>query len=109
MRRPWEAARQATCKNHLHQIGLADEAYLSTGSKPYMKSTAGNLFEWGAHVQMLSFLDQADLFHQIDLTIQPGVQNGSQAPVMANNESVIHARVPVYLCPSETVDDARVN
>lgn len=104
-----EAARQATCKNHLHQIGVADEAFLSDGGNHVQKTPQGDRFDWGPHVQLLPFLDQASLFNQLDLSTPPGLVGGNQVPSNAPNQALMETLIPVYLCPNESIGAARVN
>ena len=104
-----EAARQATCKNHLHQIGVANESFLSGGGDQSQMSPQGYLFDWGKHVELLPFLDQASLFNQLDLSSQPSVVGGNQVPSNAPNQALMGTIIPVYLCPNESIGAARVN
>jgi prepilin-type N-terminal cleavage/methylation domain-containing protein len=98
-----EAARRAQCKNNLKQIGLALHNYLETHSAfpPSFclgTSTGGR---WSVHARILPFVDQANVLAQIDLTVSYSVPPNSTAGVSA-------LRIPVYLCPSEINDRARV-
>ena len=104
-----EAARQATCKNHLHQIGVADELYLSNGRHPLLKAPDGYLYDWGPHVQILPFLDQAALFNQLDLSTPYSQANPNQVPDNPPNRSLMHTVIPVYRCPNETIVEATVS
>lgn len=104
-----EAARQATCKNHLHQIGVANDSFLSGGGDQRQKSPQGYLFDWGKHVELLPFLDQAALFNQLDLSTPPGVVGGNQVPSNPANQALMETIIPVYLCPNESIGAARVN
>lgn len=104
-----EAARLATCKNHLHQIGVAHDAFLASGNDDSRKSPQGYRFDWGKHVQMLPFVDQGALFNQLDLSTQPPIVGGSQVPANPPNQTLMQTRIPVYLCPNESISAARVN
>ena len=104
-----EAGRMVTCKNNLHQIGVAHEAFLASGSDDSRKSPQGHKFDWGKHVQMLPYIDQGALFNQLDLSTQPSLVGGSQAPANPPNQELMPTRIPVYLCPNESISEARVN
>lgn len=96
-----EAARRIQCKNNLKQIGLAMHNYHDANSSMPMSfvvdyNTRGG--EWSVHARLLPYVDEANLYMQIDLS-EP-YQEGS---------AVATTRVPMYLCPSEPQDRARVD
>ena len=104
-----ESVRRATCTNHLHQIGVAEESFLSSGGKHSRIAPDGHSFHWGPHVQLLPFLDQAALFNQLDLEDPPAGVSGNQIPNNAPNQLLLHTIIPVYLCPNESIPEARVS
>jgi hypothetical protein len=92
-----EAARRSQCANNLRQLGLAVQNYesafrclpASTIVNLNTTSTANNL-AWGIHGRILEFLEQAQLYNQVDITQGWDFQ------------AVIDSlRVPVYSCPSD--------
>ncbi|MCA9068000.1 MAG: DUF1559 domain-containing protein, partial [Planctomycetaceae bacterium] len=94
-----EAARRATCKNNLAQIGLALHNYdqqwecLPPGTVnptgPIRWEEQGYHFSWT--MALLPFLDQESAFNHYDLT------KGVYAP---ENAEVRRSEINVYMCPS---------
>lgn len=93
-----EAARKASCKNNLHQIGLALHGYhdvhrtLPTGCiewRAFRAPKTRRQFAWSA--LLLPFLEQQNLHAQIDF----GVSFDSP-----ENATAAATRLSVYECPS---------
>lgn len=107
-----EAARRVTCANNLRQMSLATLNYESAHGK--FPSTwevpgglnSGNTTGWSVQAQILPFLEQGNLYDNIDFTKsytdQPLIDLGA-GPVRLQS-----ARVEVYLCPSEKNDRLRL-
>jgi prepilin-type N-terminal cleavage/methylation domain-containing protein len=103
-----EAARRTQCKNNLKQIGLALHNYLDvfTVFPPSFVSdglgvssgTPGG--EWSVHARILPYLEEANLYSQMDLKLSYG------DPV---NEGIATQRIVGYLCPSEVNDTQRID
>lgn len=93
-----EAARKASCKNNLHQIGIALHSYhdthrtLPTGCiewRGYKAPITNRQFAWSA--LLLPFLEQQNLHAQIDFRVP------FDAPINASSAAT---RLSVYECPS---------
>src|SRR5947208_2239143 len=89
-----EAAARMSCSNNLKQIGLAMHAYhdANTALPPgYTASAAypGTAPGWGWATHILPYIEQDNLYRQLDLT-QP-----------AETQAAIRQVVKTYLCPSD--------
>jgi len=91
-----EAARRMQCSNNLKQIGIAlhnhhdtlkvfppGQIHTSTSGEPYTTT-------WG--IELLTYLEQANLQARYDKTL---------APTVASNVAVLQTRVKTYICPSD--------
>lgn len=92
------AARRTTCKNHLHQLGLALHNYHSIHNRlpfgyAYRSSVQGNEsgFGWGS--MLLPSLDQAGLY---------GLLNFEQPMFSPVNLIARETRVAAMLCPDDS-------
>ncbi len=97
-----EAARRVTCANNSRQQGLAIMNYESafqtlppgwvTGNPLVANSEPG----WGWSAYILPFMEQNNLYEQIDLNL--AIDDGF-------HEHTIEQVIPSYQCPSEVADE----
>ncbi len=91
-----EAAARMTCQNNLKQVCLAyfnqESALMAFPSSGSNSMTAS--FGWGLNI--LTAIEQDNLFRQYDMTKQPFVAFGGPAA----NQAVSNTRVKTFICPS---------
>ena len=103
-----EAARRSQCKNNLKQIGLALHNYHDTfrvfppgrtraGQHPFAGVSSWNTGKviWSVHI--LPYIDQANIYNEIDFSVPDPGQNA------VNNTAKAH-EIQVYRCPSDPGD-----
>lgn len=104
-----EAARRSQCKNNLKQMGLALHNYLDS-NKVFPPSGAiragttftGNNGSWSIHARLLPYLEGANAYKQVNLSIawDDSLNLGTGVSLL---------KVSTYFCPSEINDMFRVN
>lgn len=89
-----EAANRLKCQNNLKQVGLALHNYESSqrrfpacGLYP-QAATASDA--WSVHAHILPYIEQANLFLQVDFSLAANVQ-----------DPVTRQKIPIFVCPSE--------
>ena len=105
-----EAASRISCANNLHQLGLAmhnsesanghfPSAFLGqvppayTGYPPYF-------FSWSALAQLNPYLEQDNIYRNMDLT-QPIYDPLNNFNITAANQFAVSQTVKTFLCPSD--------
>lgn len=96
-----EAARRTQCRNHLKQLALAvhnyADAYLFLPPSSCINPTitvTGNNGSWGIHGRILPYLEQGNLYSNIDLSIAWDYQ-----------QAISGLKIPTYSCPSDPNGD----
>lgn len=112
-----EAARRIQCQSNLRQIGLAVQSY--AGDFGVIPPQAGAFVtprslgtHWGhlsAHVRLLPYLEQANLYHSVMDWSDSGSNRLSGVPSSSVNSLLIKATVPVFVCPSDGSSPGSVN
>lgn len=103
-----EAARRSQCKNNLKQLGLALHNYAGTFGMfpPAVAFGNGQLYQgtnaisWPA--RLFPYLDQANLYDQIDWSCRDGAGGWGASGCTMNREAG-GTDVPILLCPSDPV------
>lgn len=97
MQQAREAARRTQCKNNLKQIALAVQNYHSTvGLLPpgaavdLDVSVTGNNGSWGVHGRILPFLEQGNVYRNVNLMTAWDFQ-----------DAIDGLRIPGFSCPSD--------
>jgi prepilin-type N-terminal cleavage/methylation domain-containing protein/prepilin-type processing-associated H-X9-DG protein len=84
-----DAAARSQCQNNLKQIGLAVHNYHDT----YKRLPAGGDAKgFSAHAYMLPYLEQSNIYNEINFTV---------APMAAANSAAMAQTIPVFVCPSD--------
>lgn len=95
-----EAANRAQCLNNLKQIGLSLHNYQSIAGRFPPAATypvgAVSSDSYSPQARLLPFIEQGNLYAQINLNVAPATQL-----------NVIKQRIAIYMCPSETRDQPR--
>ncbi|MDG1873456.1 MAG: DUF1559 domain-containing protein [Mariniblastus sp.] len=102
-----EAARRTSCLNNLRQVVLAAHGFEATNKRfpPSFEITRGTILSgnngsWSIHARLLPFVEQANAYKKVDLSMAWDAQTESGVPTL---------RIPLYLCPSEPNDIVRVD
>ena len=108
-----EAARRISCANNVRQMTLATMNYESAHMAfPATWAAAGDpvtgdVDGWSVQAQILPFLEQANLFSEIDFSLSYNAAENAMANLGGSTQRLASARVGTYLCPSEVRDELR--
>lgn len=109
-----EAARRISCANNIRQMSLATLNYESAHMAfPATWAAAGDpatgsVDGWSVQAQILPFIEQANLFSEIDFTLSYNAPENASVDLGGSIQRLASARVDVYLCPSEIRDEVRL-
>jgi prepilin-type N-terminal cleavage/methylation domain-containing protein/prepilin-type processing-associated H-X9-DG protein len=91
-----EAARRAQCVNNLKQIGIAIHNYHDVVQKLPWGAGPWGWNDWSAHVMMLPYIEQTNLYNAINF------RNGCADNNCPNvNTTVVYRQIATILCPSD--------
>lgn len=101
-----EAARRMSCSNNMKQIVLAVHNYESSTKRmpPAWTKPAMSGDGWSAQARILPYIENLSLASAVDFSAGYGL-----ATLMVDGQriKVSSFRVPVYLCPSDVLDQGR--
>lgn len=114
-----EAARRASCRNNLKQLGLAVHNYHDVHSTiPYngdfsearrWPRLGGPSASYGQFVRLLPFLEQAGLWNSIDLGYQDGCEFNVPGIGSVQNWTMHAVKVQQLFCPSDGLESLYPN
>jgi prepilin-type N-terminal cleavage/methylation domain-containing protein/prepilin-type processing-associated H-X9-DG protein len=103
-----ESGRRVNCTNHLRQLGIAANAFLSeqrsfpTGSDSHAwgaaPSTPWTFFRWSALAHLTPYLEDNNVYKTIDFSVP--IYNAS-FNVTPQNAAGVKIVIPTFLCPSD--------
>jgi prepilin-type N-terminal cleavage/methylation domain-containing protein/prepilin-type processing-associated H-X9-DG protein len=98
-----EASRRVQCANNLKQIGLAIQQYhVAQNCLPPGQLLYFNWLDISAHIHMLPFLEQQQLFNAFNVAdVFPINGMGPVLPSYPPNTTVARIQVAGFLCPSD--------
>lgn len=95
-----EAARRSQCQSQIRQIGLSLLNYESAYKKFPMGGSSTTELSW--HVAVLPYLEQTNLYNEFNFSNGPYLSKGKNDPHGLR-------RMPIYLCPSGSVEKSLTN
>lgn len=97
-----ESGRRAVCLNHLHQIGIALNAFHATCEHfpPGYYGNAQNYMypHWSWSTYLLPYLEEGSVYRALGVDMQQFGNGALLAPATADTQRLL----PVFVCPSDT-------
>lgn len=110
-----ENANSTACRSNMQQVVRAMQSfevnhghYPASWTSTPSASGSDDVSGWSAQARLLPHLEQGKLFDHIDFT-QPYSTSIVVEMADGTNTNLGSMRVPVYLCPSEARDEARLD
>jgi prepilin-type N-terminal cleavage/methylation domain-containing protein/prepilin-type processing-associated H-X9-DG protein len=115
-----EAASRLSCSNNFKQLGLAMHNYESArgdlppafrgsdGAAPAYSSLPPYFFSWSALAELNPYLEQTNIYNQMDLTQPIFLPLPPTYPITPTNQFAVQQVVKLFLCPSDQMQPVSV-